>query len=130
MSVTPEPGSIGWIDLTVEHGEQIRDFYAQVTGWKTEAHAMGDYDDYLLKTAETETPVAGVCHARGENADLPPQWLMYVCVADLTASLATCTALGGKVVTPPRSIGDYGMMAVIQDPAGAVLALMQPPAPE
>jgi predicted enzyme related to lactoylglutathione lyase len=128
MGDKPETGSIGWFDLTVEHGEQIRDFYAQVTGWKTEDHSMGDYSDYMMKTANTETPVAGICHARGENVNLPPQWLMYVRIADLEASLTSCVDLGGKVVCPPRSMGSYGTMAVIQDPAGAVIALMQPPA--
>jgi len=127
MSDTPEAGSIGWFDLTVEQGAKICDFYAQVVGWKTEPVSVGDYDDYVMKTAESETPVAGVCHARGQNADLPPQWLMYVSVNDLDASIASCETLGGKVLSPRRDMGSYGTMAVIQDPAGAVMALMQPP---
>ncbi|MDP6468348.1 MAG: hypothetical protein QF918_11445 [Pirellulaceae bacterium] len=57
MSETAEPGSIGWCDLTVEHGEQIRDSYAQVTGWKSEDHSMGQYSDYVMKTA-TQTPLS------------------------------------------------------------------------
>ncbi len=127
MSNTPEPGSIGWMDLTVEHAEQIRDFYAQVTGWKTEDHSMGEYSDYVMKTPESDTPVAGICHARGQNANLPPQWLMYVQVVDLDLSLKSCLDLGGTVISSARSMGDFGTMAVIQDPAGAVLALIQSP---
>ncbi len=88
---------------------------------------MGDYSDYMMSTVESETPVAGICHARGQNKNLPPQWLMYVSVLDLQTSLNTCVALGGKVVCPTRAMGSYGTMAVIQDPAGAVLALIQPP---
>jgi len=130
MSETPEPGTIGWFDLTVEHGEQLRDFYAQVIGWKTEGQSVGDYDDYVMKTPRTDTPVAGICHARGQNADLPPHWLMYVTVADLDASLKSCVDLGGTIVCGPRSMGGYGTLAVIQDPAGAVVALMQPPRTE
>jgi len=128
MSETPEPGSIGWFDLTVNDAEQMRDFYRQVTGWKSEDHSMGDYSDYVMKTPTSETPVAGICHARGENAQLPAQWLMYVQVRNLDASLKSCVELGGSIVAPARSMGDYGTMAVIQDPAGAVMALMEPPA--
>ena len=127
MSDTPELGAIGWFDLTVENGEQIRDFYTQVTGWTSEDHSMGEYSDYVMKTPNSNTPAAGVCHARGQNATLPPQWLIYVQVADLDVSLKSCLDLGGAVISPPRSMGDYGIMAVIQDPAGAVLALTQPP---
>ncbi len=79
MSETAERGSIGWCDLTVEHGEQIQDSYAQVTGWKSEDHSMGQYSDYVMKTAHSDTAVAGVCHARGQNANLPPQWLPRPC---------------------------------------------------
>ncbi len=130
MSDKPQTGSIGWCDLTVEHGEQIRDFYARVTGWKSEDHSMGEYSDYMMKMPDTDTPVAGICHARGQNSNLPPQWLIYVQVADLDSSLKSCVDLGGKVISPARSMGDYGTVAVIQDPAGAVLALTQSPSAE
>ncbi len=30
-------GKIGWIDMTVENAEQLRDFYATVVGLKPEA---------------------------------------------------------------------------------------------
>ena len=127
MSEKPEPGAIGWFDLTVEHGEQIRDFYIQVTDWTSEDHSMDEYSDYVMKTPNSDTAVAGICHARGQNANFPPQWLMYVQVADLDVSLKSCLDLGGTVISPSRSMGDFGTMAVIQDPAGAVLALTQPP---
>jgi large conductance mechanosensitive channel protein len=30
----PAPGSIGWLDLTVEDAPRLRDFYSAVVGWK------------------------------------------------------------------------------------------------
>ena len=77
------------------------------------------------RTADWRT-VAGICHARGDNTNLPAQRLIYITVADLEASLQRCITLGGKVVCPAREMGDHGTMAVIQDPAGAVAALFQP----
>jgi hypothetical protein len=70
--------------------------------------------------------VAGICHARGENAHLPPVWMLYITVADLYSSLDECTRLGGQLLTPVRSYGG-GRYCVIKDPAGAVCALYQPP---
>ena len=33
-------GKIVWIDLTVEHAESTRDFYANVLGWEAERHGV------------------------------------------------------------------------------------------
>lgn len=67
-----------------------------------------------------ETAVAGICHARGSNADLPPQWLLYFVVEDLDAAVAACTERGGEVVVAPRGLAG-GRFGVIRDPAGAEL---------
>ena len=131
MSETPPPpplGTIGWADLTVPDAPRLRDFYTAVTGWRADPIPMGEYDDFLMVSAATGAPVAGVCHARGANAGLPPQWLVYVTVADLDASLARCAELGGAVVTPTRGTAPAARYAVVRDPAGAVVALYQPPA--
>jgi uncharacterized protein len=120
----PEIGSIAWFDLTVPDAEGLRDFYAQVVGWKPEAVGMGDYSDYNMLTPGSDTPVAGVCHARGSNAGLPAQWLLYVVVEDVEAAAARCEGRGGKVLVRPKGLSG-GRYCVIQDPAGAVCALYQ-----
>ncbi len=125
MSERPVPGTVGWFDLTVEDADSIRDFYAEVVGWKATPLSMGDYSDYVMGTADG-TPVSGVCHARGTNAGLPSQWLMYVNVADIEASRSACEARGGKLQTPVKNMEGHGAYCVIQDPAGAVMALFQP----
>lgn len=114
-------GTVVHLDLTVPDADAVRDFYAEVVGWTPEP--LGD--DWMM-VAPDGTPAAGLCHAVGENADLPPVWLAYIAVADLGASLAATTARGGTVVAGPKGEGP-GSYAVVRDPAGAVLALMQPP---
>lgn len=115
-------GAITWFDLTVKNAPKVRDFYRKVVGWKSSPVNMGGYEDFCMNTPADGKTVAGICHARGENAALPPQWLLYITVADLDVSLKKCRAAGGKVLIKARSLGE-GRMAVIQDPAGAVAAL-------
>lgn len=114
-------GTVMHLDLTVPDAPAVRDFYADVIGWTPEP--LGD--DWMM-LAPDGTPAAGICHARGENADLPPQWLAYIAVDDLAAAVQQVTAAGGAVVAGPKGDGP-GSYAVVRDPAGAVLALMQPP---
>ena len=87
----PPVGAITWADLTVVDAPAVRDFYAAVCGWTPTEVAMGDYADYAM-APEGGDPVAGVCHARGDNAGLPAQWILYVTVENLDRSLAECTA--------------------------------------
>ena len=119
-------GKIGWIDITVEDAPRLRDFYAKVTGWKPEDVSMGDYADFNMTMPADGTPAAGICHARGGNADLPPQWLIYIVVADCDASAEVCSAEGGTVLVGPKPMAG-GRFAVIEDPSGAVAAIFQPP---
>ena len=120
----PAIGSIGWIDLTVDNAEEVSEFYATVTGWRPEPVVMGGYDDFNMVTPESGEPAAGVCHARGGNADLPAVWMIYIVVADLDASVDACRKTGGEVLAGPRSMG-RDRYCVIRDPAGAVAALYQ-----
>lgn len=114
-------GSIGWVDLTSAEAPRLREFYEKVVGWEPQAVSMGDYEDYnMLKPAGGA--VAGICHARGVNADVPPQWLIYITVSDVKKSAALCREQGGSVLVEP---GDDGI-CVIRDPGGAVAALYQP----
>ena len=99
MSDSPQaqPGSIGWIDLTVRDAEEVRNFYEAVAGWRHDPVDMGDYSDYAMRPAAGGGPVSGICHQQG-----------------------------GKVLMEPKDMGNGSRYSVIQDPAGAVCALYQP----
>lgn len=113
-----ELGKPFWHDLTVKDTAQLIPFYEAVCNWKTSEHDMGEYADFNMTTQDGDT-VAGLCHARQENANLPPVWLMYVAVPSLREALAKVEALGGKVVDQRTAF------AVVCDPAGAHLALWE-----
>ena len=118
-------GSVIWNDLTVENAEEVSKFYSEVVGWKSEPVNMGNYNDYNMIRPEDDITGAGICHARGVNANLPAQWLIYITVSNIDTSVERCLALGGKVITSVKVIKGYGRHCVIQDPAGAVAALFE-----
>ncbi|MFQ5982726.1 MAG: VOC family protein [Woeseiaceae bacterium] len=117
-------GKIGWVDLTVADAPAIRDFYSKVVGWRPEDVDMGEYNDFNMTVPTSGEPAAGICHARGGNAELPSQWLVYITVEDVDRSAETCRELGGTVIVEPISMGD-GKFCVIEDPNGSVAALYQ-----
>jgi uncharacterized protein len=56
---------------------------------------------------------------------IPPHWLVYVAVDNTDAVGSRVGELGGKVLAPAFDVMDFGRMAVIADPAGAVFAAWQ-----
>lgn len=119
-------GSIVSADLTVENADGIRDFYQSVVGWGVEEMAMEDgdetYTDYVMKDADGDW-VGGVCHHRGANQGIPPQWIVYFNVQDIATSMQRCLDLGGTVVKESRNQAGECQYVIIRDPAGAVLGL-------
>lgn len=116
-------GKILWLDLTVEDAENVKNFYEQVAGWTASGLSMGDYEDYVMMS--NDEPVAGICHNIGANQGLPSQWLNYITVESLDASIEKCIALGGRVIDGPRYVQGASSFVVIQDPGGAYVALME-----
>tara|TARA_R110000744_G_scaffold59487_1_gene123700 strand:- start:624 stop:1007 length:384 start_codon:yes stop_codon:yes gene_type:complete len=121
-------GTMAWLDLSVTNAEEVKSFYEDVIGWKSENITMGDYDDFAMLEPNNNEAVAGVCHAQGVNKALPPAWLPYFLVADIEASIAVVAAKGGALVTQVKSMGS-DKYAVIKDPAGAACAIYQKIAP-
>ena len=117
-------GKAGWIDLTVVNAEQLRDFYAEVVGFDVEATDMGGYNDFTMKMPASGDAVAGVCHKRGDNADMPSGWVVYFVVDDLDASIERCKALGGEMLSEIRQYGG-GRYCIVRDPSGTPSALFQ-----
>lgn len=115
-------GHIGWVDLTVRNAVEMRDFYTAVAGWRPEGQDMGGYEDFSMFTPEGDC-VAGICHQKGQNSRIPPQWLVYIVIEDLDASVDRALAMGAEMVDDRRTEGN--LFCVLQDPAGAAFALFQ-----
>lgn len=116
-------GSIAWTDLTIDNTDDIKRFYSEVVGWTSSPVDCGGFYDFEMKEPSSGKTVAGICNAKGINANLPPQWLIYITVEDVDKSAARAVELGGAIIHGPRMLGD-SRFCVIQDPSGAVAALI------
>ena len=56
---------------------------------------------------------------------MPPVWTSYVSVDDIDATVAKAEPAGGTVMQPPMDIMEAGRMAVVADPAGAVICMWE-----
>jgi predicted enzyme related to lactoylglutathione lyase len=118
---------VAWIDLTVPDAAGLKDFYADVMGWTVSPISMGDYDDYAMVDSNgSGVGVAGVCHARGVNAAIPPVWMPYFRVDDVAAAVARCLDLGGELIKPVDPPQAYGVTAFLRDPQGTAFGLVSP----
>ncbi len=121
-------GRIAWLDLTVSDASATRDFYREVVGWSVQEVEMEDekgrYSDYNL-LSDDGNPAAGVCQARGVNQGLPPIWMIWLPVGDLGESLRRVPAEGGEIIEASRGGDGEYIDAVVRDPVGACLALVQ-----
>ena len=62
----------------------------------------------------------------GEGEKKAPQWMPYITVDDLDATLAKVEGLGGSVIMPAMAIpNDGGRIAIIKDPQGVATGLAQ-----
>ena len=61
-----------------------------------------------------------------EEMSFPNYWGVYFAVEDVEATLGAVKDNGGQVLMQPMDIPQVGVMAVVQDPQGAVMTVMKP----
>ncbi|MGQ0745135.1 MAG: VOC family protein [Acidimicrobiales bacterium] len=116
-------GAPCWIDLMSSDTGAASAFYCGVFGWTAEDPDpdFGGYANFLLDGA----PVAGLMPEM-PGAGVSNVWSIYLATADAAASTSTAVANGGSVHVEPMTVGEFGMMAVVTDNAGATFGLWQP----
>lgn len=127
QDLTPRPGAFCWFELATSNQPGAKQFYETLFGWSSEDSAMGPGEVYtIFKLGGRDVGAAYTMREEQRQSGLPPHWMVYVAVADAAATSDRVPALGGTVLMPPFDVEDFGRMAVLQDPTGAVLAIWQP----
>jgi predicted enzyme related to lactoylglutathione lyase len=78
-----------------------------------------------LELASADYARASVNGLSAEQAQRHARWLYFVRVDDAAAAVAKAQSLGARVLVQPRADRQGGRVAVIADPAGALLGLME-----
>jgi predicted enzyme related to lactoylglutathione lyase len=113
-------GEVFWLDLFSRDPGKAAAFYAGIAGFEVDVGEVAGRSRTLLSTA-------GI--ARAGIARLPsgadrPGWLPYILVDDVPATLARARSAGGRIVLAPRADLLGGNLAVIADPAGGVVGVV------
>lgn len=117
-----------WNELHTTDPESAVSFYEKVLGFTRKTIDMGPAGNYYI----LEKDGVGRGGVTGHlPAGVPPHWLPYVEVDDPDATIARARKLGAKIPMAPEDIPGVGRFGVLEDPTGAVLAVMkaQPPKP-
>ena len=124
-----EPGSFSWAELATSDPQGAKEFYSGLFGWSIKDNPMGpSADDIYTLLQISGQDVAALYKMMKEQAaqGVPPNWMCYVTVEDADETAKKAKSLGATVITEPFDVMDYGRMAVIQDPEGAIFSIWQP----
>jgi uncharacterized protein len=110
-----------WSELHTSDPGRALSFYEKVLGFTHQTMDMGSGRSYYVLSRDG----VGRGGVSGERERGTPHWLPYVAVEDPDATATRARERGGKVHVGPADIPGVGRFAVLEDPTGAVLAVMK-----
>jgi predicted enzyme related to lactoylglutathione lyase len=122
-------GTFIWNELMTSDVEKAKAFYGAALGWdfETVESPVGPYT--LAKRPGEVRPVAGLM-PWPKNEPGSDDWFAYVGVDDVAAVVAKVRAADGVVHRDVFEVAGVGLFAIVADPNGGVVGLMQPIAME
>ena len=111
-----------WFEIAGRDVVALTNFYGELFGWTVVA---ANPMRYGMVDTGAEGGIPGGIFAPGEDVEYVS---FYVSVDDLAASLKRAETLGAKVVQPPTPIDGGSTIAMVTDPEGHRVGLIQQPA--
>jgi predicted enzyme related to lactoylglutathione lyase len=118
-----EDGSLTWNELNTRNVDAAKTFYRKAFGWDPVTHADGPmpYTEFQVSGQS----IAGMMDMPPMvPAEVPSHWLVYFAVDDADAKVAKAQQLGASVLAPLMDV-PVGRFSVLQDPQGAVFAVIR-----
>jgi predicted enzyme related to lactoylglutathione lyase len=113
-------GDVFWLDLFSHDPAKAAAFYAEVGGYDVDVGEIAGHQRTILSTRGIAR--AGI--AQVPLAGDPPGWLPYFLVEDLRGTLERARQAGGRLIMAPRPDVLGGNLAVIADPEGGVVGVL------
>jgi len=112
------------VELHTRDLPKAKIFYSSLFGWDLQDTPMpGGGGTYTMINVGEGTG-GGMMAAQGNDGG--SYWMSYVGVDDVRAKTDKAKSLGAMVLQDVIAVGDFGLMSVIRDPAGATIAMWQP----
>lgn len=119
--VVNEPGALVWNQLSTSDPAAAGEFYQAVLGLR--AAPMPEMPEFTGFQVAGR-PVGGLQGLENFPEGVPPHWLVNFAVDDADSTVDALVRAGGSVMAPPFDMERVGRMAIVQDPQGAVFAVV------
>ena len=111
-----------WTELLADDAMKAAAFYESVVGY--DVNVIERRGGVYIMLSNGGAYRAGILQ---NPTDWKPAWLTHFAVADPAAAAGRVEALGGRVLLAPTPEVREGTVAIVADPAGAILALQKWP---
>jgi predicted enzyme related to lactoylglutathione lyase len=115
-----KPGTFCWVDLSTPDSEGAKGFYGSLFGWE-------------FRDDEIPGGVYTMCLSQGDEVaaiarqdEHPAHWNNHVSVTSADETAAKARDLGATLIEDPFDVREFGRMAVLADPGGAMLCAWEP----
>lgn len=121
----PAVGQFSWHELSTTDHPAAWKFYSDLFGWEKmgEMDMGGAMGIYQMFGANGQM-LGGMMNKAPENP-MPPNWLIYVRVNDVRASVDAVKRLGGQVLYEPMEVPGGDEVSAVMDPQGTAFGLHQ-----
>lgn len=113
-------GDFVWYDLVTDDPTAAKRFYARMFGWE---FSKGDDYSVIRSDGEYLGAIAYDPELDAQSADA--RWISSMSVEDVDKVVAAVRASGGTVIVEPENLKGRGRSAVVQDPQGAIFAVLR-----
>jgi len=120
----PDPGDWIWIQLFSRDAKKATEFYKGVGGYEViENNATNRLSDFILESGGYARATVRTIPSKEER--IRPNWLPFVRVKSVGEVVAKAKLLGGKVLIEPKPEVFGGKVAVVADPTGGAIGLLE-----
>ncbi len=128
--VRDEHGAINWAELLTTDLDGAGKFYSELLGVNVADGGMPtpEGEPYHMIFVDGE-PKGGITNLPPNLREMgvPSHWEVIFAVDDANEVVKTAKSMGAEVIFGPEDLDEIGVVAVMQDPQGAVFGINQPP---
>lgn len=125
--MTRTTGTPTWLDVCSNDAERSKQFYAELFGW-TFVDQGEDLGHYTFIESEGDV-IGGFMDVTGQpgpdGKPMAAEWGVVLAVEDVAARHARALAAGATDYMGPHPVRDFGALAWVYDPTGAIVGLWQ-----